>query len=204
MDTLMKIGLVALLILFGLQHSAEKETETRWDIPHRDSGKPVDYLHFPGTILAVREGDQFFALLVQDRDNEDNSIVFYVPDSVVLVSDASQDLTTKNQLTVGTPITAYYPKNTPVALSLPPQATPEIIVVNSEDDAGFVHVAVFDQSLTSSDGRLKLNLSADTVVVDLQGQPAAEIAGKTLLVFYTTSTRSIPAQTTPEKVIVLK
>lgn len=192
MNKAITIGLIGLLILFGVQQNKQKQDQ-----------EVLDYLHFPGVITGVRDDGYVYAVLTEDRDNKDNSIVFYISEDVALLDDTVQAAVDQEQLTMGTRITAYYPENTPVALSMPPQMTPRVIVINSKKDVGFVHVATFADDLVSSDGQLKLNLSTDTVITDAQGKPVTKIAGKTLVVFYTASTRSIPAQTTPEKIIVL-
>jgi hypothetical protein len=76
-------------------------------------------------------------------------------------------------------------------------------VLHSCEDVGFVHVATFDDTLTSSDGLLKITLGSGMTLVDRQGQPVTSLSNQTLVVFYSTSTRSIPAQAKPEKIIVL-
>ncbi len=200
MNKAITIGLIGLLVLFGVQQNKQKQEQGILDVERQEVR---DYLHFPGIITGVRDDGYVYAVLTEDRDNEDNSIVFYISEDVIILDDTSQAAVEQDQLAMGTRITAYYPENTPVALSMPPQMTPEVIVINSKEDVGFVHVATFDGDLISSDGQLKLNLSTDTVITDAQGKPVTGIAGKTLVVFYTASTRSIPAQTTPEKIIVL-
>ncbi len=52
---------------------------------------------------------------------------------------------------------------------------------------------------------LKLNIAKETVLLNEKGVKvdAKDLAEKHLVVFYTASTKSIPAQTTPSKVIVL-
>ena len=62
----------------------------------------------------------------------------------------------------------------------------------------------FDDSLASADGSLKLNIGPMTNVQTLNGQQYTCSPESTeLLVYYTTTTFSMPAQTTPQKIIVL-
>ena len=62
----------------------------------------------------------------------------------------------------------------------------------------------FDGELASADGSLKLNIGPMTNVMTLNGQQYTCSPENTeLLVYYTASTFSIPAQTTPQKVIVM-
>jgi|SRR5690554_3394742 len=190
MNKAITMGLIGLLLFFGLQQSKPETHEI------------FDYLYFPGTITGVRDDGTSFAVLTQDRENKDNSAVFFISDDVVVLDGKTGSVIGRDTLSLGTHITAYYPTNTVVALSMPPQLTPEVVVVRSGQDTGFVHVAVFDDNLMSSDGQLQIDLSVETSVTDLKGKPVTGLAGKRLVVFYTTSTKSIPARTVPERIIV--
>ena len=67
-----------------------------------------------------------------------------------------------------------------------------------------VKVDYFHNQLVSSDGQLQLNLSPYTPILLTNGQPFSSIpANRDLIVIYGPSTMSIPAQTTPYRVIVL-
>ncbi|MDY7965746.1 hypothetical protein U0F29_32405, partial [Bacillus thuringiensis] len=58
--------------------------------------------------------------------------------------------------------------------------------------------------LVSSDGRLKLNLSPNTQVILTNGQLfTGNLTNRNLIVLYSMATMSIPAQTTPYRIIIL-
>ena len=83
-------------------------------------------------------------------------------------------------------------------------------VLTDEENAGSVDLDVYlengdGDSLISSKRTLVLNIGDETEITDVNGEKvsADELADKTLLVFYTITTRSLPPQTTPEKIIVL-
>lgn len=198
MDKFIKIGLVGLLIFAGIQSSRQKNTEEMVLGPEQET---VRYLSFSGPILQLN-GDKHYSILVEEQGNRDNLILFWIADQTALLDSRGEPITW-DALQPGTELTAYYPEHTPLALSMPPQLTPELIVVNSREGFGFVQVSVFDDTLTSSDGKLKLNLSVKTVVTDQKGKPVTKLAGRALAVFYTASTKSIPALTQPDKIIVL-
>lgn len=106
------------------------------------------------------------------------------------------------EIDLGSTVTAYYDATKPMILIYPPQFNAEVLVV--EEEGRNVKVDVFDENLVSSDNMLKLNMSEDTEVVLQDGTAFDEdLAGRKLVVIYGASTKSIPAQTTPEKVIVL-
>jgi hypothetical protein len=63
---------------------------------------------------------------------------------------------------------------------------------------------VFDKDLISSDKSLKLNISDKTEIISQDGKAfEGELANRKLVVLYGVSSKSIPAQTNPSKVIVL-
>ncbi|MCL7747825.1 hypothetical protein [Halalkalibacter alkaliphilus] len=77
--------------------------------------------------------------------------------------------------------------------------------VGDESDLQQVKLDIFDQNLVSEDNELKLHISSDTVIINSHGETLeeADISGNTLFVFYTITTRSIPAQTTPHMIIII-
>ena len=104
-------------------------------------------------------------------------------------------------VTLGDQITGYYDGNAPVPMIYPPQY--RALVVVKENNYLNVKVDFFNNQLVSSDGQLQLNLSAYTLILLKNGQPFSKSpANRNLIVIYGPTTRSIPAQTTPYKIIV--
>ena len=106
------------------------------------------------------------------------------------------------RLRPGMRVAAFYDTNLPVPAVYPPQYRAEL--VTSLRRGQQVLLDYFDDELTSADGSLKLNIGPMTNVMTLNGQQYTCSPENTeLLVYYTASTFSIPAQTTPQKVIVM-
>lgn len=102
---------------------------------------------------------------------------------------------------VGDKVTGYYDRNAPVPLIYPPQYRALIMVKDSSYQN--VKVDYFDNQLKSSDGRLQLNISPYTQIVLTNGQPySGNLTNRNLIVIYGATTKSIPAQTTPYRIIV--
>lgn len=88
-----------------------------------------------------------------------------------------------------------------------------IAVVLESDYQGSVDISVYsanggDETATSfinSSKTLVLNVSDETAITDTEGNKLAkeDIAGKTLVVYYSVTTRSLPPQTSPEKIVVV-
>lgn len=106
------------------------------------------------------------------------------------------------RLQIGMCIAAFYNGNDPVPLIYPPQYRSYIIAPLSGEDE--VTLRFFDESLTASDQSLQLNISPDTPILTINGQAySCSPENKNLLVFYSITTRSIPPQTPPDRIIVM-
>lgn len=103
---------------------------------------------------------------------------------------------------VGDEVTGFYDANAPAILIYPPQYP--AIVMAKDTEYQNVTVDYFNNQLVSSDGNLKLNISPSTEVILTNDQLFSKYPGnRNLIVVYGPTTRSIPAQTTPYKIIVL-
>ncbi|WP_315072468.1 hypothetical protein [uncultured Clostridium sp.] len=103
---------------------------------------------------------------------------------------------------VGDEVTGFYDANVPALLIYPPQY-PAIVMAK---DTVYQNVTVdyFNNQLISSDGNLKLNIDISTEVILTNDQIFNRSPrNKNLIVVYGPTTKSIPAQTTPYKIIVL-
>ena len=105
-------------------------------------------------------------------------------------------------LRVGMQAHFVYNADLPAILIYPPQYT-AVAVVPTTVAAG-VKAGFFDNRLVSSDNTLQLNVTRNVPVVTSNNQTfTGSPRGRYLLVLYNRSTRSIPAQTTPERVVVM-
>lgn len=114
----------------------------------------------------------------------------------------SDETFASEELAVGTEILAFYDANVPVIMIYPPQY--KAIAIALADSGRTVKVDLFDENLTSADGTLKLNISDETNIIYKDGTAyTGDLTNHDLIVSYGPSTRSIPAQTTPEQIVVL-
>jgi len=102
----------------------------------------------------------------------------------------------------GSQVTGFYDGDAPVPLIYPPQLRAHVMALNTP--GVFVAVDNFNADLVSSDGLLKLNIGPFTQITLQNGQPfSGTLSNRDLIVIYGPTTRSIPAQTTPYRIIVL-
>lgn len=105
-------------------------------------------------------------------------------------------------LSVGRMCTFWYAADAPAPMIYPPQYN--AVVAAREKRERMINVGYYDTSLVNEDRTLQLNMdgSVDVRTTNnqyFQGSPA----NHNLVVVYGSSTRSIPAQTTPKLVVVL-
>lgn len=128
------------------------------------------------------------------EDPEGNTVNFMITPSTYVV-----DFDT---LSVGMQCTFWYAADAPMPLIYPPQYS--AVVAAREKKGRMISVGYFDRALVNEDRTLQLNLDGSVELRTVnnqyfQGSPA----NHNLVVAYTSSTRSIPAQTTPSRVVVL-
>lgn len=189
-------------LLFGsvvvpVASANEKPTETE----QQSSQIQIDPVHIfnntHGTVEKVDASGNITYFTVKDGDQ--TNILEITKDTLVFDNTGK-----KVELKEGDKVVAYTFANKPQKLIYPPQFGPDVVIVETEE-VGFVEVDYFFENLTNTYDVLKLNIGENTELLNEKGEKVAakDLAEKHLVVFYTASTRSIPAQTTPSKVIVL-
>ncbi len=96
----------------------------------------------------------------------------------------------------------WYPADAPAILIYPPQYT---AAAAAEYKSGrMIDVSYYGAGMVNAERTLKLNLDASVEIRTTNEQYyMGSPANNDLLVIYGNSTRSVPAQTTPEKIVVL-
>ncbi len=150
------------------------------------------YIPIIGTILNIGRGGSCCSQMMSIRT--ENGIVNFTINSETLVIDS-------RQLRSGMRVAAFYDSSLPVPLIFPPQYHAKIVTVIGRDEN--VMLNYFDQNLIAIDGSLRLNIARNTIIKTVNGQiVTCNLENRFLLVYYTVTTRSIPPQTTPRKIIL--
>ncbi len=116
----------------------------------------------------------------------------------------SSDTYVIDQITLrpGMQVAAFYDSMAPVPLIFPPQY--QALVIGRIRGQEMITVNFFNRNLIAEDNSLQLNISNRTNITASNGQHfTCSLGNRVLIVFYTNTTRSIPPQTTPSRVIVL-
>ena len=173
------------------------ETSTKENETNKDEGQVQEkFLKLTGTLSSLEKNEN--RLLYGVNEQQDNVFNIVVGEETVVVDNTGKRV----ELKEGMNFTAYVDGNKPMILIYPPQYSPDLVIVQTEE-IGFAEVAQFDENFANES--LKLNISDETVIENLSGTAveAKNIVGVDVAVFYKFTTFSIPAQTTPSKIIVL-
>lgn len=108
----------------------------------------------------------------------------------------------ESKLRIGMSVTAFYDSSLPIPLIYPPQY--QAVIIGRQNPREFMYAGYFNRQLIAEDNSLQLNISRTTEIVTSNGQTAnCNLGNHLLIVFYSSTTRSVPPQTTPHKIIVL-
>ena len=161
----------------------------------------MDFLSFSGTVTMIsdfwtgpNDEDGGCYQLFEVDNGYGNVVNFVVEPDTYFVDHAV--------VAIGDPVTGFYDADAPVPLIYPPQYRAIVMAIDTPYQS--VKVDYFNNQLVSSDGSLKVNISSTTLIVLENGQLFnRNPANRNLIVVYSATTRSIPAQTTPSQIIVL-
>ncbi|MEB2280685.1 copper amine oxidase N-terminal domain-containing protein [Lysinibacillus xylanilyticus] len=189
-------------LLFGsvvipVASAKENPTETKQQLPQIQIDPVHIFTTTYGTVEKANASGEITYFTVKDADQ--TNILEITKDTLVFDNTGK-----KVELKEGDKIVAYTFANKPQKLIYPPQFDPDVVIVETKE-AGFVEVDYFLENLTNTYNMLKLSIGENTELLNTKGEKvtAKDLVEKNLVVFYTASTKSIPAQTTPSKVIVL-
>ena len=142
---------------------------------------------------------------VNNKDDQNNTVNLKITDDT-LVYDNLGNKKALSDLTDGSKITVFTGSYEPTPLILPVQYTANVIIING-DKEGNVNVDTYladEEGYTNAANNLNIATADDTKIVDKdEKEYKGDLDKNDLIVFYGASTKSIPAQTTPTKVVVL-
>lgn len=150
--------------------------------------------------------------------NDENAIIAkdeLGPDFIIttnektLIFNSKGEVKTLSDIKKDTSFVAYDYATSPRVLMYPETYTARIIIINEENSMAFADTFKKSETLgqfVNTQNTLALNIADETIVVDEKGEKVEDkdFDNKDLLVFYSMATFSIPAQTTPEKIVVLE
>lgn len=161
----------------------------------------MDYSNYEkviGTIERITHGNSCCTieiLLRVEKESKEKEIVNFI-----LTGDTT--VIHNVRLKPGMRIAVFYDISLPVPAIYPPKYHAELITALKQNQE--VMLSYFDENLESEDRTLQLNLSPMTNISTINGQRfVCAPINMDLLVYYSSTTKSLPPQTTPQKIIVM-
>ena len=138
-----------------------------------------------GTIDGVEKGDDSTLYTIKGKEEAPVLSVTY---ETLIFDNMGKEV----ELKKGDKVSAYTNVNKPMILIFPPQYSPDVVIVE-KDGASTAAVGTFDDELTDMQLKLQLNVEDSTDISSASGDKvkADDLKGKDLVVFYTSSTKSI-------------
>ncbi|MGE7918110.1 hypothetical protein ACQKM9_04060 [Viridibacillus sp. NPDC093762] len=158
-----------------------------------------NFIHFKGILTELHETSSHFTLTCQKQ--EDNSIfILNLTKKMLLFHSTSYEPLLFRELKLGLVVHAYFHELQPALM-----ISPTLVLVNEEDLFYGNKVGTYNAETSLVEADLRINISPNTTILNEVGESiAAEMLdGHDIAVFFKMSTRSIPPQTTPQKIILL-
>jgi len=202
------LTLVSIMALNPIMTFANKEEIIPISAPigNEEEVKIPEYIHFEGVIESIEDdGERFSVLLKDESKGFEDYFRAFIDEGVILLNDKTMDFADKKDLVVGKDVSIYYNKNTIMLMIYPPQLAPAVIIINENEDYQGAIVSAFDDKLLNVEGDLYIQPSDQTVIVDKDGKEVEveQLYNKHLIAFYDVVRESYPAQTTPQKIVMM-
>lgn len=158
-------------------------------------GKSVSFEKITGYIQEIEKTNETESLLLKMEDLDGNHFGLHIPETAI---NMTGDTPKKDDF-----LLAYYDTRKPMVTIYPPEYKADVFMVASDQRSLFV--GEFDERLIDTTNYLRLNIGEKTRIVDRNGGSyAGPLEGKELAILYGAATKSIPAQTSPELIVLLE
>lgn len=168
------------------------------------------YDRYTGIVTDIaKEKDGTVVAIVSPKDKVVGMIAIRLDKNALVYELTDAKKINPELLQKGDELDVFIEEGTPMTKSMPGEVIPKVVVRNiyPADKAidKFSLVDRFDGNLTDRGYTLQLLVDKDTKLENVKGEKVkeADLYDRDLLVFYSDTTKSIPAQTNPLKVIVL-
>lgn len=166
----------------------------------------ADYISKEGIVASVEKHEDYYTIEVKNLEGDEIEMIYNVSPDTYTISQTENGVVSLSEIKEGMRIAAVLSKNAPMTMSLPAQASDVTAFVILGE--GSVNVSQFNNELINAENTLQLNISEETNILNINGTrmilSAEDIKNENCIVLYTMATRSIPAQTVPETVVILE
>jgi len=164
------------------------------------------YTNFTGRVTMINDREPYPNIIRVEGEDEGDVFDFITTENTFYMTVNGIVPANDVGIALGDEVSVYFIQPLVQTLIYPPQREASVFVkVPESDEARSIFVGRFNRALVSDDNSLRLNISDDTVILRQNGESGKDVdlGGRDLAVVYSISTRSIPALTTPELIVIL-
>lgn len=162
-----------------------------------------EYITKVGQITEINPEGEYLSVLV---GTPIDGVRYIVENNELIIDAGTLGYLQPSYLKVGMEITVVVPKNAPMTMSLPAMISDQTVMIVNSSEAN-IDVSYYDHELVNEEHTLQLNIGRDTYITNTKGEKRIfteeDIQNRNAVVIYTTTTRSIPPQTSPKMVLIL-
>ena len=166
-----------------------------------------EYAYVEGTITEINDYGEDGKQIIRIAKNENENEWDVVTDSGTYYITCGK--TNRKAMGVDDIVKVFYNVKAPALMIYPPRINAECIAIGLDGTQSVV-IGRFDEDFINTKNELKLNIPDDLGDIEIVYEDGRNFDGgvkdlvsRKLIVVYSKTTRSIPAQTTPEKVIIM-
>lgn len=158
-----------------------------------------NYSIISGTVKAITENSNG-SVRIEFTSTEIGEIILNETADGCVIVDGSK-LSDFSSLKIGAKVTVAMDNSAPMAMSYPGQTSGAAVFIVNNDKS--VTIDKFNSDLVGN--KVAIKIGQDTQIIDAKGTKQGEddVMNRECLVIYGVATKSIPAQTTPDFVIIL-
>jgi len=176
-------------------------------VPAASHDEP-EYAYIEGTVKDINdcvgadgeiiEGKQIISVV---KDESEWTVIIDIGTYFITVGS-----TDRKAMSIGDSIRVFYNIKAPMLMIYPPQIKAEFAALNL-DEKYFIMIDRFDENFLNSKNTFIINVEDTPEIIFEDGikfeGKSEDLTNRKLVVIYSAATRSMPAKTTPEKIIVM-
>ena len=181
------------VVALGSDAAADDANAPAEDTENDEQAIENPFVKFEGSSVASVEND---VVVLEDAEGNPSSLNA----AQALIYDVDGTELTAADLKEGDSVTFYVRANQPTILIYPPVYTPAVIIRNDAEYAGSVDVSKY----VPAEGEGYINAEGSLVIHMPEGFVENKKLDNDYIVFYSVTTKSLPPQTTPDKLVLIE
>ena len=199
MKNIFILSLVLMLVFSSIVYASAE------NIKKIESNPEMGFSKMVGAVANIDKDEKGIKVSFKEDGAKEVGWVLLLSDDSIVIDGKNGKMVAIGELKKDQKLDVYYRKHTPVLQSYPAQFSPTVIFIPAEDGY-YSDVDYYDEHGNGHEARLVINNPENSTIVNIKVEKrlVKDILNKDLIVLYKNSTRSLPPQTNPDKIIILE